>query len=199
MSNTKVNTPQFRVAFPAVFTAKRNDLANKDEFSLVALFPKGADLTVLKQAAQAALIKKFGEDKKKWPVPPSEMRNPFRDQGDREKVDPETGKKTLPQGYEKGAIYISLRSKQRPGVVDQNVQEIIDQADFYGGCWAVASVNAYAYDTAGNQGVSFGLGNLQKIKDDDAFGNRTKPQDDFAPVANTETASNAESANDLFT
>lgn len=187
----KVTTPDFRAAFPNVFRARKNDLNGKDEYSITALFPAGADLTALKKAAQEALAKKFGSDQKKWP---QNLRTPFRDQGDREKTNDE-GKKVLPQGYEKGSIYITLRSTQKPGVVDQNVQTIIDESEFYGGCWAKASVSAYAYDQKGNRGVSFGLGNIQKVKDGDAFGNRTKPEDDFKPVAN---ADNTESAADLY-
>ena len=191
---SKVNTPEFRVAFPQVFRPKKNDLSGKDEFSLVALFPKGADLSSLKEAAQAAMEKKWGPEKSKWPKP---LRSPFRDQGDREKI--KEGKATLPQGYVKGAIYLSLRSSQRPGVVDKDVQDIMDESDFYGGCWARASINAYAYDTAGNRGVSFGLGNVQKLRDDDAFGNRTKPEDDFSPVATSEATDTSQTASDLFT
>jgi len=64
---SKVNTPEFRVAFPNVFKARRNDMNEKDEYSLVALFPKGADLTVLREAAMEAAVKKWGEDKAQWP------------------------------------------------------------------------------------------------------------------------------------
>lgn len=191
--STKVTTPEFRVAFPAVFKAKRNTLSNKDEFSVVALFKKGEDLSALKAAAKAALVKKFGADQGQWP---QNLKNPFRDQGDRAKV--KDGKEVLPQGYEPGAIYLNLKSDQRPGVVDQNVQEIIDEAEFYGGCWARASINAYAYDQAGNRGVAFGLGNLQKLRDDDHFGNRTKPQDDFSAVTTPDTGDAASSSSDLF-
>ena len=178
---SKVNTPEFRAAFPQVFQAKRNTLNDKDEFSVVALFTLGQDLSMLKTACQEAITKKWGPDQSKWP---QNLRSPFRDQGDREKLNEETGKMEMPQGYVKGAIYITLRSTQKPGVVDNNVQEILDSSEFYGGCYAKASVNAYAYDQKGNRGVSFGLGNLQKLKDGDAFGNRTKPQDDFTPVQN---------------
>ncbi len=204
---SKVNTPKFRVAFPAVFRPKHNDLNGKDEYSLVALFPPLNEMDATQktqwdkvvEAAQAALTKKFGTNKKKWPGDPAKYRSPFRDQGDREKTDKETGKKTLPQGYVKGATYLTLRSTQRPGVVDKQVQEIIDESEFYGGCWAIASINAYAYDQKGNRGVSFGLGNLQKVKDDDAFGNRTKPTDDFEAVADTSSGDQKQSANSLFT
>ena len=47
----RVTTPEFRVSFPVVFKPKKNDLSGEDEYSIVALFPKGADLTALKNAA----------------------------------------------------------------------------------------------------------------------------------------------------
>jgi len=190
---SKLITPEFRVAFPSVFRAKRNDLSGKDEFSVVALFKKDADLSALKDAAREVLAKKFGEDNLKWP---KNLRNPFRDQGDRAKVNDE-GVETLPSGYEKGATYLNLRSQQRPGVVASDMQEIIDEADFYGGCWARATLTAFAYDKAGNRGVSFGLGNLQKLRDGDHFGNRTRPEQDFTAVADA-TGTAEQSSDDLF-
>lgn len=194
---SKVNTPYFRVAFPSVFTPKRNELSGKDEYSLVALFPKGENLDKLKAAANEALVKKFGADKTKWP---KKLRSPFRDQADRMKVNEETGKDELPQGYVAGCTYISLRSNQKPGLIDHDRQEILDTSEFYGGCWARASINAFAYDTKGNRGVSFGLGNLQKVKDGDAFGNRTKACDDFSAVEldSDSNATTENSAADLF-
>lgn len=168
-----VVTPKFRVSYPNVFKAKKNDLNGKDEFSLVALFPKGTDLSKLKAIAHAAVVEKFGADQAKWP---KNLRSPFRLQDEREKDG------VMPAGYEKGAYFMNLKSSQRPGLVDQNVQDIIDQSTFYAGCFAVASVNAYAYQQKGNAGVSFGLGNIQKVSDGDPLGSRTRPQDDFAPI-----------------
>jgi hypothetical protein len=170
MSN--IITPSFRVSYPNVFKPKRNELNGKDEYSLVALFPKGADLSQLKAAAMAAI-------EKKWPNPatrPQNIRTPFRKHEDRIK----DGK--LPAGYEAGGIYINLKSSVKPGVVNQQVQDIIDPQDFYAGCYARAAVTAFAYDQKGNRGVSFGLQNLQKVKDGDPLGSRTLATDDFAPL-----------------
>jgi len=189
---SKCLTPMFRVSYPNVFKPKRNDLSGKDEYSLVALFPKGADLSSLKKAAEEAGIKKWGENKAKWP---KNLRSPFRDQGDRAKEDEATGKEFLPAGYEKGAVYMNLKSNERPGVVDSKVQDIIDESDFYAGCWARASVNAYAYEQKGNAGISFGLGNIQKVKEGDPLGGRTRATDDFAPIEEVEAGS---TASDLF-
>lgn len=191
---SKATTPEFRVAFPTVFRPKLNTQNEKMEYSIVALFPKGTDLSKLAAAAGVALEKKFGADKSKWPGDLSKYKSPFRDQGDREKKDPETGKMVLPQGYEKGAMYMNLRSGQKPGVVDKAVQPIIDESEFYGGCYCIATINAYAYDIKGNRGVSFGLGNVQKVRDGDPFGNRSKPEEDFAPVAGAETGNQVTAA-----
>lgn len=187
-------TPEFRVSYPNVFKPKRNELNGKDEYSMVALFPKGADLKTLKEACQKAIVDKWGPDKAKWP---NNLRTPFRLQEERAKdVD---GKRILPAGHEEGAVFINLKSSQRPGIVDQNVQDIINESDFYAGCWARASINAYAYDQKGNRGVAFGLNNVQKTRDDDPLGNRAKPEQDFAPVEMEQTeAASTGSATDIF-
>ena len=189
-----VNTPEFRVSYPNVFKPKRNDLNGKDEFSIVALFKKGQDLSVLEAAIVKAATDKWGPDKLKWPKP---LRNPIRDQGERAKeVD---GKRVLPAGHEEGAKFINLKSAQRPGVVDQNVQDILEESQFYAGCYARASINAFAYDQKGNRGVSFGLGNIQKMREGEPLGNRARPEQDFAPIAvEGAPAGAAVSAVDMF-
>lgn len=177
MSETVI-TPEFRVSYPNVFKAKMNTLSEKEEFSLVALFDADADLSELKKAAKDAIIKKWGADKDEWP---ENLKSPFRKQEERgKKVD---GKKVLPNGYEEGGIFINLKSKQRPGVVAADGQtHIYEETDFYAGCYARASIRAYAYDAKGNRGVAFGLNNLQKVRDGDPLGGRMKAEDEFAPV-----------------
>lgn len=182
-----VMTPVFRVSYPNVFKARRNDLSGKDEFSLVALFPKGCDLTALKQAALKTIEEKWGADKSKHP---KNIRSPFRDQGERKT------EKGMPAGYEEGAIFLNLKSAQRPGLVNAKVEDIIDESEFYAGCWARATVSVYAYDQAGNRGVAFGLGNIQKVKDGDSLSGRPTPQSDFAAVE--ETATEGKDSTSLF-
>lgn len=192
-SLTKI-TPEFRVSFPNVFQAKLNDLSGKEEYSLVALFPKGADLTVLKEMAQAAA-------KAKWPKGlPANFRSPFRKQDEREKVNEENGEKYMPDGYVKGAIFMNLKSQRQPGIVDQNRQPIISAEDFYAGCWARASITCYAYDQKGNRGVSFGLSNLQKVRDGEPFSGRRKAEDEFSAIEGATDAEDTSTAStdDMF-
>ena len=186
--STTLNTPKFRIDWPKIFQPEKNDLNGKMEYSCVALFPLGADLSELKAAAEAAAIKKFGPDKSTWP---DNIRNPFKDQGEKRVKDQATGRPKvgadgqpiLPDGYVAGAMMLNFKSEQRPGVVDANVQTIMDPSEIYRGCYCVAQVNAFAYDQKGNRGISFGLNNLQKVGDGDSLGGRMKPEDAFAPVA----------------
>lgn len=191
---SKATTPHFRVSYPKVFRPELNKLSKKEEFSVVALFPKGADLSVLKKAAQDACEKEWGADKTKWPPG---LRSPFRDQGERIKA-AIAEEKAPPAGYEDGAIYLNLKSKNKPGVVDQNVQDIIVESDFYAGCWARATVFAQAYAQAGNKGVSFYLQNVQKVKEGEPLGGKVAPQNDFAPIEGTASTGPVNSASDLF-
>lgn len=168
-----VITPEFRVSFPYVFRPQKPMEEGKDpKYSITMLFPKGADLSKLKAAAKEAAVEKWGADQSKWP---KNLRLPFRDQGEKEL-----------DGYEAGAIFVTATSKQKPGLVNARNEDIINDSDFYAGCYARASVRAFAYDKAGNRGVAFGLQNIQKLRDGDPLGGRTRPQDDFEPVADAE-------------
>jgi hypothetical protein len=168
----KVTTPIFRVSFPNVFQPKLNELSGKTEYSLVMLFDKKSDLKPMKDLAAATAKEKWGDKI------PAGIRNPFRD-GDIEKAGRE--------GYI-NTDFVNTKSNQKPGVVDGDLQPIINAEEFYPGCYARATVTAYAYDNKGNRGVAFGLGNVQKVKDGEAFSGRSRAEDDFAPVATTSTA-----------
>lgn len=181
----KVITPEFRVSFPNVFRpAKPMEGSNGEpKYTLTMLFPKDADLSKLKAAAKEAATEKWGADQAKWP---KNLRLPFRDQGEKEF-----------EGYEAGGIFITATSKQKPGLVDSQVQDIIEESGFYAGCYAKASVRAFAYDTAGNRGIAFGLGNVQMTRHGDPLGGRSRPTDDFEPVAGG-PATQAKGAGGIF-
>jgi len=75
-----------------------------------------------------------------------------------------------------------LGARGQPGIVDQTLNRIISEDDYYSGCYSRATVTAYGYDKAGNKGVAFGLQNLQKLGDGDRFSGRTAAEDDFDSV-----------------
>jgi hypothetical protein len=70
--------------------------------------------------------------------------------------------------------------------VDRRVQPIVDPREIYPGCFVIASVRAFTYDTRGNKGVSFGLNHIQKIADGTPIGGRSRPEDDFQPLSEVE-------------
>jgi hypothetical protein len=164
-------TPYFRVAFANVFKPKPSmQPGGEPKFGLTAIFPAGTDLTAMIALAKKAQVEKWGEDPAKYPA---KLRKPFR------KGEERVGKY---EGFEPGTVFVNITSKYLPGLVGPDKQPILDAQAFYSGCWARATVNAYAYAKAGNAGVAFGLINLQKVRDDAPFTKRVKAEDEFGAV-----------------
>lgn len=187
MATKNLVTLEFRASFVNVFRPQRpmpGDEDKKPKYSITMLFPKGADLSAMKAMARQAAVDKWGPDTSKWP---GGLRNPFRDQGDKPY-----------EGYVAGCVYVTATSDRKPGLVDAQMNPIIEEADFYSGCYARASVRAFAYDKKGNRGIAFGLQNVQKIKDGEPLGGYTRPTDDFQPVeVPGETPKNTKTSDDL--
>jgi len=160
----KVITPKGRVSFPHVFTAHSFE-GQEAKFQCTLLFTHKTDLSEMKKAAENAAKEKWGTDKTKWP---KTLRWPFRNGDEKQDL----------MGYA-GHYYVTATSKQKPGLVNNNRDPILDQQEFYAGCYARASLIAFAYDTKGNKGVSFSLQNLQKLGDGQAFSGRKKAEDEF--------------------
>lgn len=164
-----VKTPKFRVSYPNVFTPSSFP-GQEPKYGVTMLFPKNTDLSALKALAKEAI-------EAKWPDPVQRakitsnpnFKNPFRD-GDVEKPDTD--------GY-KGCIFVRATSKMKPGLVDRNVQPIMSEEEFYAGCYAIAAVTAYGFNTAGNVGVAFGLQHLQFMEHGEPFSGRGTPEDVF--------------------
>lgn len=104
-------------------------------------------------------------------VPPG-LKTPLRD-GDVERPDD--------PGYA-GYYFLNASSKQRPGVVDKSLNQILNPEDFYSGCFGNASVNFFAYSVSGAKGIGCGLNNLQKLRDGDPLSGRARPEADFTAV-----------------
>lgn len=190
--NTSITTPEFRISYPHVFKAVKNNLNGDMEYDLIALFAPGANLEGMKAAAQNACLREWGPDRTKWPAI---NRNPFRDQAEKMKNG------ALPDGYVAGAIYMSFRckaDKHKPIIVDQNRQAIIEESKFYPGGWAKANVNAYAFAKGTNYGVAFGLNMLQFVRDDTPFSGRPTIEQAFEPIVSAEIGGAPGDATSLF-
>lgn len=82
-----------------------------------------------------------------------------------------------------GCWIFTASSKQRPEVVDVNVQPILNPAEIYSGMYANVGVTFFGYNAPQNKGVGVGLETVQKIADGEPLGNgRASAEDDFTPV-----------------
>lgn len=162
----RIITPPFRASYANIVKPRRTPSGDM-KYQISMIFPKGTDLTAMKTAAKEAAQEKWGPDASKWP---KNLRLPFRDGAERQE-----------EAY-KNAIFVGASADRKPGIVDQNKQEIIDEDEIYSGMWARASVTAFAYDNSGNKGISFGLNNVQKLKDGERLDGRRSAEDDFKDV-----------------
>jgi hypothetical protein len=80
------------------------------------------------------------------------IRSPFLDAEKFEKV---------PDEY---SLVIRSWSNEKPGVVNAEKEDILDAAEVWPGQWARFSVAPFAYEQAGNKGVSFYLHNVQIVR-----------------------------------
>ncbi|WP_449461037.1 DUF2815 family protein [Streptococcus suis] len=145
---------------------------SEPKYSVSLIIPKSdtATLNKIKQAIEVAkqeAISKFGGKI------PANLKLPLRD-GDIDRPDDEA--------YQ-DSYFINCNSKQKPQVVDSQVQPILDQTEVYSGCYGRVSVTFYGFNSNGNRGVAAGLGNVQKLRDGDALGGRMRAEDEFSTLS----------------
>ena len=78
------------------------------------------------------------------------------------------------------AYFINANSATAPGIVDADRNPILDRSEVYSGVYGRASINFYAFNSNGNKGIACGLNNLQKIRDGEPLGGKSRAEDDFA-------------------
>lgn len=171
---TKVVTGEVRLSYAHLFEPHASFENQQPKYSTVILVPKSDKVTIKKiQAAQKAALE-AGKSTKFGGTIPKNWKNTFRD-GD-EEMDLEKNPE-----YE-GMMFMTISNAQKPGLVDKNVEPIMDQSELYSGCYARVSMNAFPFSASGNKGVSFGLNHVQKLRDGDPFGSITRAEDDFDPI-----------------
>ena len=169
--STKVVTGKVRFSYVNIFRSRSFSDGQDAKYSICLLVPKKDKVTVKKlqaaidEAVQDGISSKWGGKK------PANLKLPLRD-GDVERAD------EAPE-YE-GMYFFNANSTQKPGIVDKDLNEILDPDEVYSGCWGRASINFYAFNTNGNKGVGAGLNNIQKLKDDERLGGaRASAESDF--------------------
>jgi len=171
---TKVVTDTVRLSYVHLFEPYAQDSDQDEKYSCVILIPKSDKATLkrideaIKAAAEQGKHSKFDG---KIPTNLVTTLHDGDEEGDLEK-NPE---------YE-GHMFMSISSKTKPGIVDADVNPILDSTEVYSGVFARVSINAFPYNYKGKKGVSFGLNHVQKVRDGDYLGGRSRAEEDFEPL-----------------
>jgi hypothetical protein len=169
-SSDRLETPEGRASYAFVFTPRPDD-RGKEQYSMSLLIPKTSEqaIKVLKDAAKEVAAQAFGPGFADL-VRAGRLRWPFRD-GDLEKSDrPEY----------RGCTFLNMRNTNKPQVVDRHLQEILSPDGFGSGDYCRVTGRFFAYDSNGNKGVSFSLGNIQKIRTGERLDNRVDARKEFS-------------------
>lgn len=170
-ASNAIVTGEVRLSYCYLFEPRKDDEGNPDKYGVTILIPKSdkATLKKIKDAIEAA--KQVGKGKTWGGKIPTNLKVTLHD-GDTEK--------DLDEAPEfAGHYYMSCSSKERPGLVDRQVNPITDRSDLYSGCYARVAISAFPYSNSGNKGVTFFLNHVQKMRDGDHLDGRSKPEDVF--------------------
>ena len=177
-----------RIAFVNVIEPAEN-LSGQLKYSAQVRISKDdkANIERAREAIEKAIAKgkatKWGGKKPKFRY------EPLRD-GDKEIELGEQEDKTLAGHY-----FFSASKDPRygkPGVVDENLQPILDADKLYSGCYVNIDVNPFPFDSNGNKGIGWGLANLMFVEDGDRLDGQRSAADAFGSLA----PKSAEEAND---
>lgn len=168
-----ITGPDTRWSYANVWEAKSIN-GGTPKFSVSLIIPKSDTRTLGKIKAAIEAAYKEGEAKFKGngkSVPAlSTIKTPLRD-GDLERPDDEA----YADSY-----FVNANSATAPGIVDANLDPILERSEVYSGVYGRASISFYAFNSNGNKGIACGLNNLQKIRDGESLGGKARAEDDFA-------------------
>lgn len=171
---TRVVTEVIRGSYVKIFKAELGKNAKEGDtpkFSMTLLIDKNDAVTLgkLESAAEAAV-------NLKWPAKrPARIDSTLHD-GDMPR--PSNGEPFTEEC--KGCMVMSVSSKFKPKILDRDGNEILDASQIGSGDYFKVSLGAYAYDTAGKRGVSFGLNNVLFWERGESLGGMGSASDDFA-------------------
>ena len=139
-------TGKVRLSYEHIWEpASIND--SDEKYSVSLIIPKSDTKTVKDIQNAVEQAKQDGKAKFGGRIP-ANLKLPLRD-GDIERPDDEAYK---------DCYFINCNSKDKPQIVDKNVQPILDRNEVYSGCYARVSISLYPFNTNGNKGIACGLG-----------------------------------------
>lgn len=184
-SATKVVIP-CRISFANIWEPKSIN-GGEEKYSVSCIIPKTDEktLSAIHDAIEAA--KEAGKSKRFGGKIPANLKLPLRD-GDIDRPDDEA--------YT-GAMFINATSKEKPQIVDRNVEKITDPMECGSGDYCNVSVNFYAFNANGNRGIAAGLGHIQKVKTGERLAGKSSAASDFQPIEDEDPNAIFEYGDDL--
>ena len=170
-SATKIVVP-CRISFANIWEAKSIN-GSDPKYSVSCLIPKSDKKTLAEINAAIEAAKEEAKGKKWGGKIPANLKLPLRD-GDIERPDDEN--------YA-NCMFLNANSSDKPGIVDRQVNPILDPMQVYSGCYCNVSLSLYGFNSNGNRGVACGLGNIQWLKDGERLSGKADAASDFEAVA----------------
>ncbi|MBU3128992.1 DUF2815 family protein [Clostridium tagluense] len=164
----KIITGKVRFSYANVWEPKSIN-GSEPKYSVCIIISKTDVETLRKVNTAIALAKKEGLSKFGAGIPYN-FKTPLHD-GDVDRFDD--------KAYA-GSYFINANSNIKPGIVNKSLRAIVDQSEFYSGCYGRASIVFYVYSSEENKGIACGLQNLQKLEEGEMLGNHSSAEEDFA-------------------
>lgn len=184
-----ITTGKVRASYVNIFQPRIPENGGEPKYSVTLLIPKTDVVTLNAIFAEIEKAKQEGIQKFNGSIPPM-CKTPIYD-GDGYRPSGEAFGEEC-----RGCMVMTASAKNQPVIVDLNMQNIINPADIYSGCYIRASINFFAYNNSGNKGIGCGLNAVQKIEDGEPLVMRISAEEAFGgsnayagvPMQNTGTS-----------
>lgn len=179
-----ITTNKVRASYVNIFQPRVPENGGDPKYSVTLLIPKSDTATINAIYAEIEKAKQEGAQKVfNGNIPPM-CKIPIYD-GDGYRANGE------PFGEEcKGHMVMTASAKMQPIIVNIDMQNIINPAEVYSGCYIRANINFFAYNSNGNKGIGCGLNCVQKVEDGEPLTARVSAEEAFGG-ANTYTGMSA--------
>lgn len=158
--STTITTGKVRLSYVKVFTPAAAPGSDTLKYSVSVLIDKKDTATLSKVKAAIDEAKKDGATKYWGGKVPANLKTPLRD-GDVDRPD---------DAAYAGKYFFNCSSTRKPGVVDAELNAILDPEEVYSGCYGRVNVNFYAFNRDVNRGIAVGLNHVQKLEDGERLG-----------------------------
>lgn len=178
-----ITTNKVRASYVNIFQPRVPENGGDPKYSVTLLIPKSDTATINAIYAEIEKAKQEGAQKVfNGNIPPM-CKIPIYD-GDGYRANGELFGEEC-----KGHMVMTASAKMQPIIVNTDMQNIINPAEVYSGCYIRANINFFAYNSNGNKGIGCGLNCVQKVEDGEPLTARVSAEEAFGG-ANAYTGAN---------